>query len=103
MNKIFAHILLFIFIGFITSLSVNYSNYLKILNGGAAVEDVNTIPEEHHEDAAIHEKTKNFHAMAELLRLCRDNSATCHAQNNLFSLQENTFFDVPFSPPEINS
>lgn len=93
--------LLSVFMGFIACLTVNYGTYLKILNGGNAVEDVsNTMPEEHHEKSQLDEKGKNFHFHNSLCGLLLVKYSAAIALTCTFSLQENLYFDVPFSPPE---
>lgn len=73
---------------------------MKVINAGAVVEDVNSMPEEHnekHSDTNI----KNHFATAELLLSTSFDAAGKYYDLHQFSLVENIYFDVPYSPPEL--
>ncbi len=101
MNRLKAYILLTVFSGFITSISLDFQSYLEILNAGADVEDINSMPEEHSE------KSINDNKVNQQLRVNGVNLLTCsncdaqYFDHHQFSVQENIYFDVPYSPPEL--
>ncbi len=81
-------------------MSMDFGLYLEFINGGAAVEDVTSIPEEQHEKNIKSSKHNSLFSHLVGFSVSEYYSANGYFENHRFSLKENIYFDVPYSPPE---
>lgn len=95
-----ASILLVVFVGFLASISTHFSLYVKVLNGGSLVEDVNSIPEEHNENLPLDSKLKT-QLYEHLLLLVPTYASDVEYYHHQFALAEGVCMDVPYPPPEL--
>jgi|GEM_PF-5149874 hypothetical protein len=94
--------MLLLFTGFMAGIAADFSLYLTFINGGSDIENLTILPEECQEesgsssDGEIHfyQEPSNF---LELIFFCPFSEI---AGDQNFSVPNNGFYDIPYSPPE---